>query len=251
MDTSLLIPAFIAGLLMFLAPCTLPLVPAYLGFISGVSAKDLQDRKKAKDARKKIFLNGLLFIVGFTLVFIFFGTLSGLVGRGLVFWRIWLSRIGGILIILFGLLALGILKISFLQRERRIKIPSFLNVGRPTTSLIVGATFAFGWTPCIGPVLGSILLLASTSATALWGGFLLFIFSVGLAVPFILIGLGFSKAAEYIGKISKYLRAVEIVGGIFLIFLGTLLLTDNFGLLVQYGYKIFYFINYEGILDYL
>ena len=247
----LIISSFIAGLFTFLAPCTLPLVPAYLGFISGVSTDDLKDPAKAKSARRKIVLNGAFFILGFSIVFIFFGTLAGLLGQGLVPYRIWFGRIGGALVILFGLFMLGVFKLPFLEMEHRIKLPSFLKVGKPSSSLAIGSAFAFGWTPCVGPILGSILLLASTSSTALSGGVLLAVFSAGLAVPFLLIAIGFSHAATYIEKISGYLKWVSIIGGVFLVILGILLITDNFGLLIQYGYQFFNFINYEGILDYL
>lgn len=117
MEFSLIIPAFIAGILTFLAPCTLPLVPAYLGFISGVSAQDLQDPLKAKSAKRKIFLNGLLFILGFSAVFIILGTVAGLFGQIFFGYRVWLSRIGGIFVILFGLFMLNVLKIPFCQKR--------------------------------------------------------------------------------------------------------------------------------------
>lgn len=241
--------AFIAGLLTFLAPCTLPLVPAYLGFISGVSSKDLENPETARQARRKIFLNGIFFILGFSLVFIAFGTLAGVLGQGLVPYRIWLTRIGGILVILFGLFMLGAFNISFLQVDRRLKMPSFLKVGKPSSSLAIGSAFAFGWTPCVGPILGSILLLASTEGSALTGALLLTVFSAGLAIPFLLVAFGFSHATQYINKISKYLKWTSIIGGVFLILLGILLLTNNFSLLIQYGFQIFGFLNYEALLD--
>lgn len=245
----LIISSFFAGLLTFLAPCTLPLVPAYLGFISGVSEEDLKDPLKAKAARRKIFLNGVFFILGFSIVFIVFGTLAGLVGQGLTPFRIWLTRIGGGLVILFGLFMLGVFRLPFLQVNKRMKVPSFLTIGKPSSSLAIGGAFAFGWTPCVGPILGSILLLASTSTTALQGGLLLTVFSLGLAVPFILVALGYSHATKYIKKISRYLKWVSIVGGIFLIILGILLITNNFSLLIQYGFQLFDFIGYEGLLE--
>lgn len=246
-----IVSSFIAGLLTFLAPCTLPLVPAYLGFISGVSVKDLEDPEIAQRAQRKIFLNGLFFTLGFSLVFIVFGTLAGLVGQELVPYRIWLTRIGGVLVILFGLFMLGVFKLPFLQIDKRVKIPNWLSVGKPSSSLAIGGAFAFGWTPCVGPILGSILLLASTQATAFQGALLLSVFSLGLAVPFLLVAFGFSHATKYITAISKYLKWVSIIGGVFLILLGILLVTDNFSLLIQYGYQLFDFINYEGLLDYL
>jgi cytochrome c-type biogenesis protein len=247
----LIFSAFLAGVITFLAPCTLPLVPAYLGFISGVSTKDLEDPQKAAVARKKIILNGVFFIVGFSVIFILFGVLAGFLGQGLATYRGVLGKVGGVLIVLFGLFMLGVFKIPVLQVDKRIKIPSFLTIGKPTSSFAIGSAFAIGWTPCVGPVLGSILLLASTSTTALQGGVLLAVFSLGLAVPFLLIAFAFSKATAYINKISKYLKWVSVIGGLFLVGLGILLFTNNFSLLIQYGYKFFDFINYEGILRFL
>lgn len=243
--------SFFAGLLTFLAPCTLPLVPAYLGFISGVDQKELKDPKTAASARRKIFLNGLAFIVGFSAVFIAFGVLAGFAGTAIAPYRIWFSRIGGILVILFGLFMLGFFKIPLFQTDKRIPIPKWLTLGRPSSSLFIGGTFAVGWTPCVGPILGSILLLAGTSGTALQGGIMLTVFSIGLALPFLAIAAAFSKATVYIEKISKYLKAVSIVGGVFLIFLGFLLATNNFGILIQYGFELLDFINYDRLLDYL
>ena len=246
-----ILASFFAGLLTFLAPCTLPLVPAYLGFISGVDQEALKNPETAKAARRKIFLNGLAFIAGFSLIFIVFGVLAGFAGTALAPYRIWLARVGGALVILFGLFMLGFFKLPFFQIDKRIQIPKWLTLGKPSSSLFIGGTFALGWTPCVGPILGSILLLAGTSGTALTGGVMLTVFSIGLAMPFLLIALAFSKATAYIDRISKYLKAVSIIGGIFLIILGFLLATDNFGLTIQYGYELFDFINYEGLLDYL
>ena len=246
-----IISVFIAGILTFLAPCTLPLVPAYIGFISGVSADDLSDPKKAKSTRRKVFLNGLFFVIGFSVVFIIFGTLIGLLGQALVPFRIWLTRIAGAFIIIFGLFMLGVFKLPFLQVEKRLKIPSFLEIGKPSSSLAIGSAFAFGWTPCVGPVLGAVLALASTSTTAIQGGLLLSVFSAGLAIPFLLVALGLSKATEYIENISKYLKWVSTIGAIFLILLGILLITNNFTLLIQYGFQLLDFINYEGIYKFL
>ena len=243
--------SFFAGLLTFLAPCTLPLVPAYLGFISGVDQEELKNPKTAKAARRKIFLNGLAFIGGFSAVFIIFGVLAGIAGTALAPYRLWLARIGGILVILFGLFMLGFFKLPFLQTDKRIPIPKWLTLGKPSSSFFIGGAFSLGWTPCVGPILGSILLLAGTSGTALQGGIMLTVFSAGLALPFLAIAAGFSKATAYIEKISKYLKAVSIIGGVFLILLGLLLATDNFGLTIQYGYKLFDFINYDRLLEYL
>ncbi len=248
---SLIVPAFFAGLLTFLAPCTLPLVPGYLGFISGASLQDLKDPEKAASARRRIFLNGLLFVIGFSTIFIGLGVLAGFVGRGLAQYQLWLSRVGGIFVIIFGLFMLNVIKLPFLQGDKHFTVPKIFQKGRLSNSFVLGATFGFGWTPCVGPILGSILLLASTQGTALQGAFLLAVFSLGLAVPFLLVALGVSKASQYIRRISKYLNVISVVGGIFLIFLGILMVTNNFGYWVGWFYQIFEFFNYEALLNYL
>ena len=251
MDFSLIIPSFIAGILTFLAPCTLPLVPGYLAFISGASAEDLKDPKKAKGAKQRIFLNGVLYVLGFSLVFVVFGTVAGFVGTALAPYRIWLARAGGIFVITFGLFLMGILKLPFLAKDFQLKVGGAVGKGQGKSSFILGAAFAFGWTPCVGPILGSILLLASTATTALQGAFLLSVFSVGLGIPFLAIALGVGSAAKYISKLSKLLSVISIIGGIFLIGLGILLFTNKIGILISYGYQIFRFINYDSLLDYL
>lgn len=249
-ELPLAVSAFIAGLLTFLAPCTLPLVPGYLTFISGVSADEMQDEKQLRHARKKIFLNGVMYVVGFSLVFIAFGTLVGFVGATLASLRLWLTRIGGMLIIVFGLYMLGAVRLPWLRREARFSLP-LLERGKPINSLLLGSAFAFGWTPCVGPILGSILLMASTSTTVFQGLLLLLIFSLGLAIPFLLVALMVGRAMQVISRITPLLNAIYIIGGIFLVFLGILMATGNFAFLISYGYKFFKFIDYGRLLEYL
>lgn len=250
MSLTLIFSSFIAGMLTFLAPCTLPLVPGYLGFIGGVSLGDLKDPNKAKSAKRKIFINGLLYVAGFSLVFIALGSLFGIGGALLAQYRRWLSRLGGVFVIIFGLYMMHLLKIPVLNSEKRLHI-SALKPGRPASSFIFGMAFAFGWTPCVGPVLGSVLTLVASYATLAQGAFLLFIFSAGLAVPFLLVALGVGSAATYINKISKYLDILSFVGGIFLVFLGILLLTNNLSTWMSFFYNTFNFINYNKLLNYL
>jgi len=241
-----LIAAFIAGLITFLAPCTLPLVPGYLGFISGVSSEELKDPKKAKKVRWKIFFNGFFFVLGFSIIFILLGTLIGFLGSTLAQYQVWLNRIGGIFIIFFGFLLLNVVKIPFLQLDKHIKVPMALKRGKPTSSLILGTAFGIGWTPCVGPVLGAILALATASGTALQGTYLLSVFSAGLAVPFLVIALGIGSAAQYIEKFSKYLKAVSFIGGLFLILLGVLLFMGRFVLILSWGFQIMRFFGFDA-----
>lgn len=252
MDFSFIVSAFIAGLLTFLAPCTLPLVPGYLGFISGVSLGDLRDPVKSRGIRLKIFLNGLFFVFGFSAIFILMGTLVGFLGASLLApYRAWLSRIGGIFVIIFGLFILDIFKLPFFSRELKFNILSTLEKRRPANSFILGSAFAFGWTPCIGPILGSILLLASTPGTVFQGAFLLTIFSLGLGIPFLVIAAGIGSASSYIERFSRFIGVVSILGGVFLVFLGVMLLTGHMSLLISWGYYLFRFIEYDKLLDYL
>lgn len=252
MDYSLIIPAFIAGILMFLAPCTLPLVPGYLGFISGASFDDLQDPTKAKLARRKIFRNGLLYVTGFTVVFVLLGTIFGLGGIAFAKYRIFLTQLAGAFVILFGLYMIGSTKIkwlNFLNFDKHINATKHFKPGKPMSSLVFGGAFALGWSPCVGPLLGSVLLLASTGETVLQGAFLLFIFSLGLAIPFLVVAASVGAATKYIKKLNKYLSVISIVGGIFLIFIGYLLITNSFSAWFSFIYGALDFINYDSLLD--
>ena len=240
--TAFIIPAFIAGILTFLAPCTLPLVPAYLSFISGNSK-----------TRLKIFLNGVFYMLGFSAVFIVLGSLFGLGGAALLEYRFLLTRVGGIFVILFGifLLAPTLPIFHFLLPERQIAGLNKLKPGSPLSSFIFGSTFAFGWSPCIGPILGTVLTLAASSATVGKGALLLSVFSLGLALPFLATALAVGFATTQFAKFSKYLSVVSVVGGIFLILLGIMMLFDAFELWTSFFYRFFNFINYDALLDYL
>lgn len=254
MDLSLAVPAFIAGMFTFLAPCTLPLVPAYLGFISGVSHDELQDPEKLQHARAKVVLNGFLYVMGFTVVFVLMGTVFGVGGIVLAPYRTWLTRIAGVFVILFGLYLMHVTKLPFLRflsNEKRFDFGRKLKPGKPLSALVFGSTFALGWSPCVGPILGSILLLAS-SGQAVWSGaFLLLVFSLGLGVPFMIIAFSVGHATSSIRLISRHMKYVSVVGGAFLTVLGLLLVTDSMHLWLSCAYRMFSFINYESILNFL
>jgi len=249
---NLIIPAFIAGLLTFFAPCTLPLVPSYLGFISGISLTnaDLTNKK----IKKQIIINGFLYVLGFSFVFVLLGSLFSLGGGVLAIHRTWLARIGGIFIIIFGLFMLPMVKLpgfNFLNKTKKINIVNRLQPGKPLSSFLFGSAFAFGWTPCVGPVLGTILVLASTTGDWLAGSTLLAIFSLGLAIPFLVIALTIDSALRYLPKIYKILPVISVIGGLFLIIIGTLMLTSNINSFTGWIYKIFDFINYKILINYL
>ena len=255
MDISqLIVPAFIAGLLTFLAPCTLPLVPAYLAFISGVSLKDISDGVKYAPARKKIVVSGVLFALGFSVVFIFFGALAGFGGVALAQYRTSITKVGAVIVILFGLYMTGILRLpflSFLEGEHHLSLGKYGKPGKPLSSLLFGMAFAVGWTPCVGPILGSVLTLAASSATVASGAFLLAIFSLGFALPFLMIALTIGSATRYLRALNPFLQALSLVGGIFLIFLGALMFTNSFGEWTAFFYRLFDFIHYDYLLKFL
>ncbi len=252
---SLALPAFIAGFLMFLAPCTLPLVPGYLAFISGVSLHDAhKNQETALYVRKRILWNALFYVLGFSLVFIVLGALlSGLGRLGLGSSRFYLEKISGGIIMLLGLYMTHLFDLPFfrfLNTDRHFTFTRKLAPGKPFSSFLFGATFAFGWSPCIGPILGSILLLASSSATILQGIILLTIFSLGLAIPFLLVAVAMSQATTVIRRISAYMGTISIVGGVLIAILGFLVLTGMIGTWTGFFYRLFSVIRYEGLLNY-
>jgi cytochrome c-type biogenesis protein len=254
MDIGFIVSAFVAGILTFLAPCTLPMVPAYLAFISGVSLQDLQDPSRAREVRRKILLNGILYTLGFSFVFILFGTLIGLGGVVFIKYRYVMQQIGGVLVIAFGLYMLKIIRLprlSFLNSERHFPLVKILKPGRSISSLLFGATFAFGWTPCIGPILGSILTLAASSATVGQGALLLTVFSVGLSLPFILIALGIGSASHVLNRLAGMLEGFSMIGGVFLVILGFLMVSNLMGVWVGFFFNLFQGINYDKLLNYL
>lgn len=250
MNFDLGVPSFLAGLITFLAPCTLPLVPGYLAFISGSSLENLSRPGAGSAARKRVFLNGLFYVFGFSLIFIVFGSLAGFLGAALVPFRLWLARIGGLLVIVFGLFMLGAFDLPALSRERQIKIAK-KKLGTPINSFLLGSAFAFGWTPCVGPILASVLLLTASSATVLEGAFLLAIFSLGLAVPFLLIAASVGRSQKFLAKIAKYLKPISIVSGLLLVALGLLLITNKMSLLISWGFRFLGFFDYQRIQNWL
>jgi cytochrome c-type biogenesis protein len=212
--------AFSAGLLSFLSPCVLPLVPSYVGFLTGMTLPEMEGR------RRVALLHALLFVGGFSLVFILLGASATALGRALNFYQVWLQRVGGLLIIGFGLVCLGVVKADWLTRERRVHLEQkpvgFLG------SALVGMAFGAGWTPCIGPVLGAILGLAATSADLSRGILLLAVYSAGLAVPFLVAAVAVERFLEWFQRFRKYLPWVMKISGALLVLVGGLLLTGEF-----------------------
>lgn len=251
LEVPLFVSAFVAGMLMFLAPCTLPIVPAYLAFIAGVPLSDLRNPAKRDKARWAVFRNACAFVVGFSAVFILLGASAGLLGVFIGPWRFILFRIGGAVLVVFGLTMLGWLPLEFLSRERHVRLPAFLRLGTLPSSALIGALFAFGWSPCIGPILGTVLLLASSGSTAWWGALLLAVFSAGLAVPFLLVALMVTKAGELLARLDILVRVLTLFGGVSLIVMGFLVMTGSIDWFVAQGYALFNALGYDALLNYL
>ena len=229
-DVSLLI-AFAAGLLSFVSPCVLPLVPSYLIYITGLSLEELTSQADRSRMRATIVLNSLFFILGLTVVFVAFGASASLVGRLLSTYQDFLRKAGGVLIVIFGLYVMGVLKLNFLMTEKRIHLQS-----RPAGyfgSVLVGMAFAAGWTPCVGPILGSILMLAGTSdSTSMMTGVkLLSSYSLGIGLPLFAIALSVGPFIHYFKKIRNYMYGISVASGIFLILIGILLYTNSLALI--------------------
>ncbi len=218
-----LVIAFGAGLISFLSPCVLPLIPGYISYISGQNLDQLVEKKQ------KILIKTMVFSLGFSLVFISFGVTASLLGSILINYSDLLRIIAGIIIVIFSLQIMGVLKLSALNKEKRFYTKNYSkNLFFP---FIVGAAFAFGWTPCIGPVLGSILTLAAVESSIGKGIMLLSFYSLGLAIPFILSGYGISKLLELSKNFRKNIRTVSITGGVILLITGILILTNKLQIL--------------------
>jgi cytochrome c-type biogenesis protein len=217
--------AFLAGVLSFLSPCVLPLVPSYVSFITGVSFEDLRDSSDKRRIRFLTITNSLAFIGGFSLIFIALGASSSMIGGFLLQYQDWIRIIGGVLVIFFGFFVSGIIRLDFLTKERKFHLS-----GKPAGyigTFLVGMTFAAAWTPCIGPILGTILLYASSKGSAQFGFKLLAVYSLGLAVPFFFSSLMFNSFLSYSVRIRKYMRIIMLLSGVVLIAFGILLLTNN------------------------
>ena len=223
------IVAFSGGLLSFFSPCVLPLVPAYLANLAGVTAIDPQTRKSYLPA----LFHSLSFVLGFSLIFIILGASVGLIGTSITAYSVLLRQIAGGLIIAFGVFLIAAFKLPWLNYEKRLNTTAGSNPGY-LRSIGIGAAFALGWTPCIGPILGAILTLAWSSQTAAEGALLLTIYSLGLGIPFIILGLVWGTIMPLWKSINRYLWVISIVSGVLLIIVGILMLTGNLAWLGQF-----------------
>ena len=220
-----LLVALGAGLISFLSPCVLPLIPGYISYVSGNSLNELIERKKVN------IIPTILFTVGFSIVFIIFGAASTFLGQFLLQNSFELRILAGVIIIIFSLHIIGIINLKFLNYEKRIQTNNNKNFYSP---IIIGAAFGFGWTPCIGPILGSILVLAATEESINKGVFLLFFYSLGLAIPFILSGFLIQKFLIFSKNFKKNINIVSKIGGSILLVTGILILTNQLQILGFY-----------------
>ncbi|MSM40825.1 MAG: cytochrome c biogenesis protein CcdA [Geobacter sp.] len=231
------IGAFFAGLLSFLSPCVLPLIPSYITYITGLSFADLQEEHPAHKVRQQTIIHSLLFIAGFTIVFVLLGASATFIGGFLQEHMGLIRKVGGVLIIIFGIHVTGLVPIHALLGEKRVSIQR-----KPAGylgSLLVGLAFAAGWTPCIGPILASILMVAATEDTVYHGIALLLTYSMGLAIPFFLSALAMHKFLVLFNRFKKHIRIFEIVTGLFLIVVGVMIFTNYLTVLGRFSLKIF------------
>jgi len=218
--------AFSAGLISFLSPCILPLIPSYMAFITGISIEELSSQESLRQVRTKVVFNSLAFILGFSIIFIAFGASATFIGKFLAENIRWLEIIGGIIVIILGLHFIGIFRIRFLDREKSIHLKK-KPLGYFGTCL-VGMAFGAGWTPCVGPILGGILTMAATTQDLFKGILMLAVYSLGLGIPFFLSGVILHRFFEYFKVIRKYFRVIQIAGGVLLIGLGAMLIFGLF-----------------------
>jgi cytochrome c-type biogenesis protein len=221
--------AFFAGIISFVSPCVLPLVPAYLSFISGVSVEELKEDTRKKAILKKVSINSIAFILGFSVIFVLLGASATFVGQFLLSKLTILSKIAGVIIVLFGLHMIGVFRIKFLQYEKRFHTAA-KPIG-PLGSFAIGLAFAFGWTPCIGPILAAILIVAGSQETIWQGISLLAIYSLGLGLPFFITGVSLNTFLSMFDRLKRHFRTVEIVSGVFLIIVGILIFTNYLSIL--------------------
>lgn len=224
------IAAFFAGVISFLSPCVLPLVPGYVSLISGAGVEQLQEHNS--DLLKKVMLNSIAFIIGFSIVFISLGAISTSVGQLLAIYKARLAVISGVVIIIFGLHLTGIFQIKALLADTRLH--QLKGGSTAWGAFVIGFAFAFGWTPCVGPILAVILGFAAAQDSVMKGVLLLGIYSLGLAVPFLLTSLGIERFLKFYSRFRSHMHALEVASGVLLILLGGLLVFGRFTLISNY-----------------
>lgn len=222
--------AFVAGVVSFLSPCVLPLIPAYLSFMTGLTTAELSQGRV--DVRR-ILAPALMFVLGFSAVFVSLGATASVIGSALAEYRVVIEQIAGIAVIVFGVLMLGVIRLPWLYGEARVDMNKSRAFGRGA-AMVMGMAFAAGWTPCVGPILGSILALASSTGSAGRGALLLLAYSMGLGVPFILVALLFSRVSGLMKWLNRHALQINRVAGILLIVVGILIVTGRLGIIASW-----------------
>jgi cytochrome c-type biogenesis protein len=227
--------AFAAGIFSFLSPCVLPLIPSYLSFVSGVSLEEMRSEQARARVRWRMVLNSLAFIAGFSIVFVSLGASASYLGGLFLGYRHVIRVLGGVVVLLVGLYLIGLFKIAVLERYLQFNLKD-----KPTGylgSVLVGITFAVAWTPCVGPILGATLALASTSGEIGRGTMLLTSYAAGLALPFFLSALAINSFFQFSQGLRRYIQTIHIIGGLLLVIVGILLITDYMTLLNAYALR--------------
>lgn len=232
-----IVMAFVAGLLSFLSPCVLPLVPGYLSIISGVSLDQLKNEAQNASLKRSVIVSSIMFIIGFSITFIVLGATATALSKAVLTRMPILLKIAGLIIIVFGLHLLGVFRINALYQDKRMH--NVQTSRGAAGALLLGLVFALGWSPCIGPILATILGLASQQDTVLQGVFLLVVYSAGLGVPFLLTSLGLNRFLAFYTRFKRHFRTLEIVSGVLVLGIGVLILTDQMAIMNQY----FQFLN--------
>ncbi len=236
MENVSLLAAFAAGVLSFISPCVLPLIPGYLSFISGVTLEEMRgataEIKPAEGARKRTIIASLAFILGFSLVFVTLGASASALGQFVMQRLTLLGKIAGVVIIIFGLHTMGILKIGWLYSEKRMQTER--KPAGPIGAMLVGIAFAFGWTPCIGPILAAILAIAATQESIGQGVRLLAVYSLGLGIPFFLTSIAINQFFAAFARIRRHYHAIELASGALMVVIGVLIFTNRFTIIAQY-----------------
>jgi len=227
-----LLAAFAAGFLSFVSPCVLPLIPGYISFVSGISVEEMRGDVAPSTSRLQIFFTSLAFVVGFSIVFVTLGASATAVGKFLFARLPLFSKIAGVILIIFGLHTMGVFRLAFLETEKRIH--SQRKPAGPFGAMLVGIAFAFGWTPCIGPILGGILAIAGSRNSVAQGVTLLAVYSLGLGIPFLITSLAINQFFGAAKRIRKYYHAIELTSGALLIAIGVLIISGELTIITRF-----------------
>ena len=227
-----LVAAFAAGFLSFVSPCVLPLIPGYISFVSGVSVEEMRGDAPPATSRMQVFFTSLAFVIGFSIVFVLLGASATTIGKFMFAKLPILSKLAGAILIVFGLHTMGVFRLAFLEAEKRVHADR--KPAGPLGAMLVGVAFAFGWTPCIGPILGGILAIAGSKNSVGEGITLLAVYSLGLGIPFLLTSLAINQFFGAAKRIRRYYHAIELASGALLIAIGVLIITGQLTIITRY-----------------